>query len=266
MKDNLSMTSTKANIQVGKRIVFVRKNIAQQTQEEFGKGLGVSRGAVGNWELGQGIGLEKMRAIVERYPDVSLDWLSTGRGNAPEIHGRSYVENPDESDATEAGDLGYVPGHYVPRVAGALPEIDVSLGAGEGNVGDTLVVSIGNNGYSGHRVTAEWIIPEDFLLQEVKATKARTIIMPVVGDSMFPTYNYGDRVFIDLAQNRFLQDAVYAISDGQSAPQIKRLNHVFNSSPKRVRIISDNQAYPTEEFPLSDVVIIGRVCGVVARR
>lgn len=260
------MPETADNTQLGKRIVFVRKNIARMTQDQFARKLRVSRGAVGNWELGQGISLKKLREITQLYPEVTLEWLSTGRGVAPLVDGRIYVENPDESVSTERQDLGYLPGHYRPVIAGALPEIDVSLGAGEGSIGETLVVSIGDNGYSGHRVTAEWLIPDEFLFQEAKATKYRTIIMPVVGDSMFPTYNYGDRVLVDLAQNRFLQDAVYAISDGQSAPQIKRLNHIFNSSPKRVRIISDNTIYPTEEFPLADVQIIGRVCGVVARR
>jgi phage repressor protein C with HTH and peptisase S24 domain len=90
--------------------------------------------------------------------------------------------------------------------------------------------------------------------------------MEVIGDSMTPTYQPGDRVLIDLMQNTFVADTVYAISDGYSEPQIKRLQRVPFSNPTQVRIISDNTSLETFTADLSQVTIIGRICGHIARK
>ncbi|MFT3987215.1 XRE family transcriptional regulator [Aestuariivirga sp.] len=255
---------------IGERIKRLRNDVLDMNQTEFAVAVGVSRGAVGNWELGQGVGREALQRIAMAFR-VSLDWLANGTGEAPVpgdvVPGRFYVPESANNNTSDGGeDSAFFVEKYQAKVPGARPEVDGALGAGEGQVGEMVLFPIGDSAYSGHRVTAEWLIPDQFITSEARATKSRTIIMPVVGDSMFPSYNYGDRVLVDLAQNEFLQDAVYAISDGTSAPQIKRLHHVFRSTPKRVRIISDNAAYEPEEHFLSDIHIIGRVCGVIARR
>lgn len=64
------------DLSIGARIKQVREG-AKLTQLKFGLPLGVSRGAVGNWEQGKGIKRENLQAIAERY-SVSFDWLVTG--------------------------------------------------------------------------------------------------------------------------------------------------------------------------------------------
>lgn len=174
-----------------------------------------------------------------------------------------FVDSYDP-DADENGE-GYSHETWKPRIPGARPEIDARLGAGEGSVGQMLTIG-SNGGTSGHRVVAEWLLPEAFLVGVMEANPSRTIVMEVVGDSMQPTYQPGDRVLIDLAQTTLVADTVYAISDGYSEPQIKRLQRVPFSQPARVRIISDNPALQTDEVELERVHIIGRICGVMARR
>ena len=49
--------------EIGARVREVR---GSATQEAFGKRLGVSRGAVANWERGLGIKRENMQAIVDK--------------------------------------------------------------------------------------------------------------------------------------------------------------------------------------------------------
>lgn len=202
--------------------------------------------------------------------NVPLSWIISGHLSFDPPHKllanhervalvRSYDPDADENDE------GYSHETWKPRIAGARPEIDVRLGAGEGTVGQMLTIGA-NGGTSGHRVVAEWLLPEAFLVGVMEANAARTIIMEVVGDSMQPTYQPGDRVIVDLAQTKLVADTVYAISDGYSEPQIKRLQRVPFSQPARVRIISDNPALETDEVDLEKVHIIGRICGVVARR
>lgn len=84
---------------------------------------------------------------------------------------------------------------------------------------------------------------------------------------MIPTYQPGDRVLVDLTQNELVADStVYVISDGQSPPQINRLTRILFSDPPEVDIISDNVDQAKQRVELDRLVIIGRVCGLVARR
>lgn len=153
-----------------------------------------------------------------------------------------------------------------PSMEGAIPELHGKLGAGEGVEGDFISLPIGDEVYSGHRVVAEWMLPEQFLGYEAKVSRRNAVVMEVVGDSMMPTYFPGDRVILDLSQNTCAIDAVYAISDGSSEPQIKRLQRVPFSEPVQVRIISDNASFQIDTVPLDRVTIIGRVCGRISRQ
>lgn len=182
---------------------------------------------------------------------------------------RSLVSSfdPDAPEDTEIKpERGYARERWQPEVRGALPELDGRLGAGEGSVGEIISLPIQNGVVSGHRVVAEWLLPQSYLRDEIKASPGHTIVMEVIGDSMTPTYQPGDRVLIDLLQNSFVADTVYAISDGYSEPQIKRLQRVPFSNPTQVRIISDNPSLETFTADLSQVTIIGRICGHIARK
>lgn len=184
--------------------------------------------------------------------------------DAPNLTYVPLDENWVETDGTEIG--AYTIEHYRPRVRGALPEIDVRAGAGEGSVGEVLALSIGAESYTAHKVNAEWLFPEQYLRNEVHVAPNRTLIMPVVGDSMDPSYRPGDRVLVDLSQSTLMEDTVYVISFDDGPPQIKRLQRVPRSKPPQVRIISDNAALETDVVPLDEIRIVGRVCGVVSQR
>lgn len=160
---------------------------------------------------------------------------------------------------------GYTREHWEPRIDGALPEIDVKLGAGHGTVGNTIALPASEGAITGHRVVAEWLIPLDYLRSEVKAAPNQTIVLEVIGDSMAPTYMPGDRVLVDLSQDHLITDTVYAISYDHGEPQIKRLQRIPFSNPPRVKIISDNPNLETFEVDLSQLTIIGRICGRISR-
>jgi len=156
--------------------------------------------------------------------------------------------------------------NFRPTVPGAIPEIDVELGAGQGRVGEFLSLPVGEESYSGHKVVAEWLLPEHYFDRVLEARSGDTLVMPVVGDSMHPTYNPGDRILVDLGQNMLTMDTVYVISDGYSPPQIKRLQRVLFSQPPEVDVISDNPAHANQRVSLQALHIIGRVVGAFTKR
>ncbi|WP_320196331.1 LexA family transcriptional regulator [Agrobacterium rosae] len=175
--------------------------------------------------------------------------------------------DPDESDQPPSQEtFGYSREHWKPSVDGALPEVNVKLGAGSGVVGETINIPVGRESVSGHAVVAEWLIPLQYLRNETKASPNHTLVMEVIGDSMQPTYMPGDRVLVDLSQTSMSSDTVYAISDGQSEPQIKRLQRVPFSDPVEVRIISDNPNLERFTVELDRLTILGRIVGHIARK
>lgn len=205
-----------------------------------------------------------------------------GKGNPPiserEVWALAYPKStipnsglvssfdPEDDDPDTDTALGYARENWKPSIPGGLPELDVKLGAGNGQTGEVINIPVHGEVVSGHKVIAEWNFPEAFLREEVKASPGNAIVLEVVGDSMQPTYMPGDRVIIDLSQNAFSADTVYAISDGYSEPQIKRLQRIPFSNPAQVRIISDNPALETFTVDLSKLTIIGRICGHLARK
>jgi phage repressor protein C with HTH and peptisase S24 domain len=140
------------------------------------------------------------------------------------------------------------------------------LGAGSGAVGEVINLPVGPGNISGHRVVAQWVIPPEYLRSELKSSELVSVIAEIIGDSMSPTYFPGDRVIIDLSQTKMTTDTVYAISDGLTEPQIKRLQRVPFSDPPQVIIISDNPNLERFTVDLERITIIGRIVGHIARK
>ncbi len=151
---------------------------------------------------------------------------------------------------------------YVGRFPGAIPEVDAKAGAGNGEVG--RVIAMFSKGIeTAHKVRAEWIMPVEFTRHALGADPRSTIILEVVGDSMRPTLEPGDRVLVDTSVEWRNDDSVWLIDDG--TPKVKRLRMVRGSSPARVTILSDNQLIQPEEIDLDEIRVIGRVVGRVSR-
>jgi transcriptional regulator with XRE-family HTH domain len=64
------------------RIRYVRDFVLLLTQEELAEKLGVSRGSVGNWELGGGIGRKNL-VILARMAGCTMEWIESGKGEPP---------------------------------------------------------------------------------------------------------------------------------------------------------------------------------------
>ena len=256
---------------MGERLRESREAAGFKSAAKAAEALGVSASSYRAHENGQNDFDPETADHYARKFGTSAAYLLTAEG--PKRASRSGPRlvssyDPDDGDAPEVDEAigSYTREHWKPSIDGAIPEIDVKLGAGHGIVGDVINLPVGGGSVSGHRVVAEWLIPEEYLRSELKVSIKDTLIEEVIGDSMFPTYSPGDRVIIDLTQNRLTTDTVYSISDGSSEPQIKRLQRVPFSDPPLVRIISDNKNLETFTVVLHRDQIIGPFGGHLSRR
>lgn len=107
-------------------------------------------------------------------------------------------------------------------------------------------------------------ISKDFL-EKLGLPSHHTIMLKVRGDSMEPTLKTGDTIILNTSPSRSLSGVTVFVSSGQL--MVKRLAPTATGT---VRIISDNDRYPTEEAEISRfrwghpdgddaITIIGRV-------
>lgn len=250
---------------MGERLRSAREK-KYKSASKAAEALGISASTYRAHENGQNdFGPEEAEQYARAF-GANAGWLLTGlpwRDIPGDAHLR-VIQSFDPDD--EARSSSYSRETWTPSIPGAIPELHGKIGAGQGSAGDLMTLPIGNNLYTGHRVVSEWLLPEEFLRNEVKSSPRNAIVMEIVGDSMSPTYLPGDRAIIDLSQDKLSVDAVYVISDGHSQPQIKRLQRVPFSEPVRVRIISDNEIFETDTVDLERLTVIGRVVGHIARK
>jgi phage repressor protein C with HTH and peptisase S24 domain len=97
-----------------------------------------------------------------------------------------------------------------------------------------------------------------WIRHKLRAKPADLRIMHVEGDSMMPTLHHGDIVLVDLARRAPTPPGIFVLHDGMGLVA-KRLDHIPNSEPPRVRIISDNPLYSPYEGTAEEVNIIGRI-------
>jgi len=65
---------------IGGRIRTARELVKKRSQDDLAKAIGWTRGAVSNWERGEGVSEEALIAIAKETK-VSLGWLSSGDGS-----------------------------------------------------------------------------------------------------------------------------------------------------------------------------------------
>jgi len=157
---------------------------------------------------------------------VERNWLLHGLG---EVEGESPIlENPD---------LAFV----------AIPYVNVRPSMGGGQHVDLEP----NHGRPYH-------FQKSWIRHDLKANPADLRIMHVVGDSMTPTLLDGDIVLVDTGRRIPSPPGVFVLHDGMGLVA-KRLEHIPNSDPARVRIISDNGYYSPYEGLADEINVIGRI-------
>jgi len=97
-----------------------------------------------------------------------------------------------------------------------------------------------------------------WIKDRLKAAPSSLRVVHVEGDSMRPTLEDGDTVLVDMNQKSPVPPGIFVLHDGMGLVA-KRLEHIPNSDPPAVRVISDNGLYSPYERTADEVNIIGRI-------
>lgn len=146
----------------------------------------------------------------------------------------------------------------------AIAEVLVTGGLGPG----TLTVVSAERGGDGASYAAEevrdwWRLPDWLLRSQLNASAANIACFPVAGDSMAPTINNGDVVFVDIRHRHPSPPGVYALADAFGGIEVKRLEVVssLGEDPIRLLVQSDNPRHGPRERLLDEISIVGRIVG-----
>ena len=104
-----------------------------------------------------------------------------------------------------------------------------------------------------------WVFPASFVREQLHASPERLLVIEANGDSMAPTVVSGDRVIVDTGHKTPTPDGLYAIRDAFAGIVIKRLQVMRPAKQAHVKIISDNPKQGSEEVPLSELEVVGKV-------
>lgn len=143
-----------------------------------------------------------------------------------------------------------------------IDEIDVVSGLGGG--GFSIVENTTENGVSisTEAIRDHWMIPS-YMLNRFNAKPRNIKAFPTQGDSMSPTIDDGDVVFVDTRHRVPSPPGIYVLADEFGGVVTKRLEVTSRPSDEvvTVRISSDNPNHKDRELTLDEINIIGRYVG-----
>lgn len=165
---------------------------------------------------------------------------------AAELYALAGVDATGERPSSPIGTNG-AKSEAVGRIL-RIPELDVRAAAGDGLTG------------GGEKIVDEWTLPSGMVRHYSTAPASDLRIITVMGDSMEPTLQPGQRILVDTGDRNPSPPGVFVVWDGLGLV-VKRCQVVPHSAPPRVRITSDNSKYDAYERTLAEAYIQGRVIG-----
>jgi transcriptional regulator with XRE-family HTH domain len=179
-------------------------------------------------------------------PEQILLW-----GKYPGTPGGTHIESSDVLRDEHTHDEALGP------AADQVPELDTRAGMGGGGVPSR---EVRKDGKHADPLKAEgWLFPASFVRDQLHSSSSRLLVLETNGDSMTPTIISGERVVIDTGHKTPTPDGLYAIRDTFENIVVKRLQVLRAARPTRVKIISDNPNHPSEETPLGELEVVGKV-------
>ncbi len=195
--------------------------------KSFEENVGFSNGAFGSQlRNNKTIGVDKLENILSFYPEISPEWLLTGKGEMLKE------------------DVSHLPVAKPAKQGEGIPLIPISALAGFGE-GELQVLE-----YECER----YVIP---------AFKEAEFLISVKGSSMYPKYSSGDIVAckkLPLRDIFFQWNKVYVLDTNQGA-LIKRIKK--GRDENHILIVSENEKYDPFELHLSQINAVAIVIGVI---
>ena len=201
------------------------------TQQQLADFAGVSKGLVGQWFNGStGLGAKPLSAF-DKKTSFSINWLADGTGDKYKTHVLPAITESESEDRIR------------------FPRLNAEATCGAGTINDHYIEVVDYV-----TVAAAWA------REKLGGNLNKIQVITARGDSMEPTIENGDVMFVDTAVEAFEGDGLYLLwyIDGLKA---KRLQSTVGGG---LMIISDNSSYRTETLSgedLNAVRIIGRIRG-----
>lgn len=186
---------------------------------------------------------QQVERLEKGQRSLKLEWID----KAAEAFGVAPAAIISQDAASESMYLPPPPASAEGGEVVQIHKLDLSLSMGPG----TLI-----DGY----VEAEPVTFDlAFIRAITRSPSDKLRLVTGIGDSMYPTLNWGDAIMIDTADRQLArQDGIYWI-DLYGAAGIKRLRTIGRD---RVLVISDNPAMADQEVDAADLRIEGRAIWV----
>ena len=251
IRDNGAMAKRSKSVS-NKTGLFHAREARRMSRTKLVELSGVSKQQLSRLESGQiRLRLDHLKPFAKHLgytPEQMLLW-----GKYPGTGG--HIESSDvlRDDKGHAEPIG--------PAAGQVPELETRARLGGGGVPSREVRKEGKHA---DPVKSEgWVFPPSFVREQLHTSAQRLLVLDTTGDSMAPTLMSGDRVVVDTGHKSPSPDGLYAIRDTFLGVVVKRLQLLRKARPVRVKIISDNDNHATEEVPLNELEIVGKVlCGL----
>lgn len=171
--------------------------------------------------------------IVENYPEISPEWLLTGKGEML----KSEVNTNQSEHMLD----------MIPAKVSGIPLVNINAVAGFGNADFAI---------------AEADVKDYYVVPKFKYCHVDFMI-EISGSSMYPKYNSGDVVACTILHERaFIQwNKCHIIATREQGILCKRLRP--SEQQGYITAVSDNKDYPPFDIPTSEITGIALVCGVI---
>lgn len=232
---------------LGNRIKFVRKQ-ANLSQERFAEALGtvegvkVTRGAVGNWELGGGITRANLAAIADKF-NAPLDWLEFGKGELP----HSGIRHKADTDIPKSTSLADVFPHNA-RIGDPVRGFTKIPIRGHGMGGkDGAFIIAGDQNFG------------DIAAPPIVADIPDAYAVYVIGDSMEERFRHGEVVFVHpYMPVRKDDDCVVQIGGAHGEQPVGYIKRFISMDDERLKLMQLNPR-KILTFPRGRVLAVHRI-------
>lgn len=213
----------------------------------FEEKCGLKRGNISNMSNESSIGSDKLSKIIDTYSSIDIEWLLTGKGD--------MLKNETTLPAQNATCA-------VSSVGKETREISTSQlkKADNSTKGIPLIPLYAMAGVLRGEISVLEYECEQYV---VPAFKGADFLIPVKGNSMFPTYQSGDIVACQrtpMSSVFFQWNKPYVLDTAQGAI-IKRIRPGVDD--EHVQIVSDNTDYLPFYLHKSEIYAVALVIGII---
>lgn len=219
----------------------------------FERSIGMSNASLSKAIKNKGaIGTDKLENILTTYPDISPEWLLTGRGEMLKSNTYNIPADLVKTDPKKGE-------NYIPPTA---PTGERTIATPTNNPKEGIPL-IPIEAMAGALTSEMTVLEYECERYVVPVFKGADFLIPVKGSSMYPKYSSGDIVAcqrVSMSELFFQWNKVYVIDTNQGA-LIKRIKP--GSDKDHVLLVSDNEKYDPFELPFSAIHAVALVLGVI---